>query len=56
MPIAPEAARWSNASTPANADETRKGQAKVEHTGHEGMNAASPAKTFEARIAQEGSH
>jgi hypothetical protein len=56
MPIAPEAARWSNAGTAANAHEARAVQGSKEHTGHEGMNAASPAKVFEAKIAQEGSH
>jgi len=56
MPIASENARWSNAGTAANAQEARAAQGAKEHTGHEGMNAASPARTFEARIAQEGSH
>jgi len=56
MPIAPENSRWSNAGTAANAHEARATQGAKEHTTHEGDNAASPAKTFEARIAQEGSH
>jgi hypothetical protein len=56
MPIAAENARWSNAGTAANAHEARASQGAKEHTGHEGMNANSPAKVFEAKIAQEGSH
>jgi len=56
MPIAAENARWSNAGTAANAAEARATQGAKEHTSMEGQNAASPAKTFEARIAQEGSH
>jgi hypothetical protein len=56
LAIAPEASSWSNAGTAANAHEARAVQGSREHTGHEGMNAASPARTFEAKIAQEGSH
>lgn len=56
MPIASENTRWSNAGTAANAAEARVSQGSKEHTGHEGMNAASPAKVFEAKIVQEGSH
>jgi len=52
MPIAAESARWSNSGTAANADETRKSQGAKEHTGHEGDNSASPARTFESRIQQ----
>jgi hypothetical protein len=56
MPIAAENSRWSNSGTAANAHEARAAQGAKEHTGHEGDNAASPARTFEARIVQEGSH
>ena len=56
MPIAPENSRWSNAGTASNAFEARAVQGSKEHTGQEGQNAASPARMFEQRIAQEGSH
>ena len=56
MPIASENPRWSNSGSSANAYEARAAQGAKEHTGHEGDNANSPAKTWEARIAQEGSH
>jgi hypothetical protein len=52
MPIAAENARWSNTGTQANADEARKSQGAKEHTGQEGQNASSPARTFESRISQ----
>ncbi len=52
MPIASENARWSNTGTAANADENRKSQGSREHTGHEGENSSSPARTFESRMSQ----
>lgn len=59
MPIVnADSARWSNANmASAQAHEARASQGAKEHTGQEGQNASSPAKTFESRIVQEtGSH
>lgn len=58
MPIVnADSARWSNSGTAANTFEARASQGAKEHTGQEGQNASSPAKTFEGRITQEtGTH
>jgi hypothetical protein len=52
-----DAARWSNASSPAHSFEARFTQGTKEHTGQEGTNAGSKASQQEGRVSQEqGSH
>jgi hypothetical protein len=59
MPIVDNTSRFSGAGSPAAAHEARatdpakSGKEVMLMAGH---NAASPAKVFEAKIAQEGSH